>query len=67
VAAQAKLLRFLEERTFYRIGGTKKAHINTRVVSATNKDLNKMIEKDLFRKDLYFRLGVVKVQIPSFE
>ena len=65
VAAQAKLLRFLEERTFYRIGGTKKVHINTRVVSATNKDLNKMIEKDLFRKDLYFRLGVVKVQIPS--
>ncbi len=65
MAAQAKLLRFLEESTFYRIGSTKKVHIKTRVVSATNKDLDEMIEKDLFRKDLYFRLGVVKVQIPS--
>ena len=40
-------------------------HIQTRVVSATNKDLESMIERDLFRKDLYFRLGVIKVQIPS--
>ena len=63
--AQAKLLRFLEEGEFYRIGGTKKLQVKTRVVSATNKDLDKMIEKDLFRKDLYFRLGVIKVQLPS--
>ena len=64
-AAQAKLLRFLEEGTFYRIGGTKKIHIQTRVVSATNKNLATMIEGEQFRKDLYFRLGVVKVTIPS--
>jgi len=63
--AQAKLLRFLEEGEFYRVGGTKKIHIPTRVVSATNKDLEGMIEKGLFRNDLYFRLGVVKVQVPS--
>ena len=63
--AQAKLLRFLEEGEFYRIGGTKKLQVQTRVVSATNKDLDKMIEKDLFRNDLYFRLGVIKVQVPS--
>jgi len=63
--AQAKLLRFLEEGEFYKVGGTKKRHIQTRVVSATNKDLDRMIEKDRFRKDLYFRLGVIKVQIPS--
>ena len=63
--AQSKLLRFLEEGEFYRIGGTKKLQIQTRVVSATNKDLESMIEKDLFRKDLYFRLGVIKVQVPS--
>jgi len=63
--AQAKLLRFLEEGEFYRIGGTKKLQVQTRVVSATNKDLGSMIEKDLFRKDLYFRLGVIKVQVPS--
>jgi len=63
--AQAKLLRFLELGEFYRVGGTKKLHIDTRVISATNKDLNKMIEDGLFRKDLYFRLGVIKVKAPS--
>lgn len=63
--AQAKLLRFLEAGEFYRIGGTKKLHVQTRVVSATNKDIDNMIEKNLLRKDLYFRLGVIKVQVPS--
>ncbi len=63
--AQAKLLRFLEEGEFYKVGGTKKQQVQTRVVSATNKDLDRMIEKDQFRKDLYFRLGVIKVQVPS--
>ena len=63
--AQAKLLRFLEEGEFYKVGGTKKRQIQTRIVSATNKDLDRMIEKDRFRKDLYFRLGVIKVQVPS--
>ncbi|UCH22269.1 MAG: sigma-54-dependent Fis family transcriptional regulator [Deltaproteobacteria bacterium] len=63
--AQAKLLRFLEAGEFYRLGGTKKLHIKTRVVSATNKEINEMIDQALFRKDLYFRLGVISVQIPS--
>ncbi|HUV78629.1 MAG TPA: sigma-54 dependent transcriptional regulator [Desulfobacterales bacterium] len=63
--AQAKLLRFLEMGEFYRVGGTKKLQIETRIVSATNKDLDSMIEKGLFRKDLYFRVGVIKVQAPS--
>ena len=63
--AQAKLLRFLETGEFYRVGGTKKLQIETRIVSATNKDLDSMIENGLFRKDLYFRLGVIKVQAPS--
>jgi len=63
--AQAKLLRFLETGEFYKVGGTKKSSIKTRVVSATNKDIEKMLEKDLFRKDLYFRLGVINAQIPS--
>jgi len=63
--AQAKLLRFLELGEFYRVGGTKKLHINTRVVSATNKDLDQMIEDGRFRRDLYFRLGVIKVKAPS--
>ena len=63
--AQAKLLRFLEEGEFYRVGSTKKIQIQTRVISATNKDIDSMIEEGLFRKDLYFRIGVVKVQVPS--
>ena len=63
--AQAKLLRFLEQGEFYRVGGTKKHHIQTRVVSATNKNVEEMINDDRFRSDLYFRLGVIRVEIPS--
>jgi DNA-binding NtrC family response regulator len=63
--AQAKLLRFLEQSEFYRVGGTRKIHINTRVVSATNKNIDRLIDLGQFRKDLYFRLGVIKVQVPS--
>jgi DNA-binding NtrC family response regulator len=63
--AQAKLLRFLELGEFYRVGGTKKMHIKTRVISATNKDIDKMIQAGTFRKDLFFRLGVIKVQVPA--
>jgi DNA-binding NtrC family response regulator len=63
--AQAKLLRFLEEGDYTRVGGTKKHHVLTRVVSATNKDLSALIEKGLFREDLYYRLAVAKVEIPS--
>ncbi|MCP4716696.1 MAG: sigma-54-dependent Fis family transcriptional regulator [Deltaproteobacteria bacterium] len=65
LAAQAKLLRFLEEGEFYRVGSTKKINVATRVVSATNKDLGAMVEENRFRKDLIFRLGVIKLQIPS--
>lgn len=64
-AGQAKLLRFLESGEFYKVGGTKKHLVKTRVVSATNKDLNRLILEEKFRKDLYFRLCVVKADIPS--
>jgi len=63
--AQAKLLRFLEDGQFYRVGGTRQRKVQTRVVSATNKDLEDMVEEGHFRKDLYFRLGVVRVAVPS--
>ena len=65
--AQAKLLRFLEEGEYYRVGGTKKLTTRTRVVSATNKDLLKMVDDGKFRKDLYFRLAVIKLELPSLD
>ncbi len=65
LAGQAKLLRFLENGEFYKVGGTKKYKIATRVVSATNKDLDLLVEQEKFRKDLYFRLCVVTAKIPS--
>lgn len=63
--SQAKLLRFIEEGEFYRVGGTKKITVRTRVVSATNRDLQKEVDAGNFRRDLYYRLAVVKVRVPS--
>jgi DNA-binding NtrC family response regulator len=63
--AQAKLLRFLENGEFFRIGGTKKQVVQTRIVSATNKDLNQLIQAGRFRKDLFFRLNVIQLKVPS--
>lgn len=63
--AQAKLLRFLEEGEFYRLGETNLVRVNTRVIAATNKDLDRMMADGSFRKDLYFRLAVVVVHLPS--
>lgn len=63
--AQAKLLRFLEGGEFYKVGGTKKLLVQTRIVSATNKNLPQMIAEGGFREDLYYRLAVVKLVIPS--
>ncbi len=62
---QAKLLRVIQEGEFYRVGGIKPFKINIRVISATNQNLEKMIEKNLFRKDLYYRLNVFPINIPS--
>jgi len=63
--AQAKLLRFLEAGEYYRVGGTKKLHLQARLVSATNKDLDTLMEENQFRKDLYFRLATIRVHVPS--
>ncbi|MFY9398921.1 MAG: sigma-54 dependent transcriptional regulator [Desulfomonilia bacterium] len=63
--AQAKLLRFLESGEFYRVGSAQKRRIRTRIVSATNKDLGAMMNEGAFRHDLYFRLSVVTVRMPS--
>jgi len=63
--AQAKLLRFLEDNEYYRVGSTKKRQVQTRVISATNMDLIEMIEKGRFREDLFYRLAVIRIEVPS--
>jgi len=62
---QAKLLRFLEDRSFRRIGGSRLFTVDVRIISATNKDLQKSIEGKTFRNDLYYRLQVIPIFLPS--
>ena len=64
LSAQAKLLRVLEDRKFSRVGGTREIEVSSRILAATNIDLEKAIEKNRFRKDLFFRLNVVKIEVP---
>lgn len=61
---QAKILRILEEQTFERLGGTVPIKVNVRLISATNRDIRKLIETGRFREDLYFRLKVVEICLP---
>jgi DNA-binding NtrC family response regulator len=64
LAFQAKLLRFLEEKSFRRVGGVKDVHPDVRIVAATNQDLATAIEKKGFREDLFYRLAVVHIVVP---
>jgi DNA-binding NtrC family response regulator len=64
MALQAKLLRFLQEKTFERLGGNKQLTVDVRVIAATNVDLKEAIAKKRFREDLYYRLSVFPIQVP---
>src|SRR6185295_6777837 len=64
ISVQAKVLRVIEEQAFERIGGLETIHVNTRVVTATNRNLQDLVAKREFREDLFFRLSVFPIHIP---
>jgi DNA-binding NtrC family response regulator len=64
LTTQAKILRFLEEKEFNRVGGSKTIKVDVRLITATNRDLSQLIKKGNFREDLYYRINVVPIVIP---
>lgn len=67
LSAQAKVLRALQENKITRVGGDKEINVKVRVIAATNKDLKKEIEENRFREDLYHRLSVILIKVPSLQ
>jgi len=62
---QAKLLRVMQDREFMRLGGTKTIRVDARIIAATNTDLEELIQHKKFREDLFYRLNVIKIELPS--
>ena len=61
---QAKLLRFLEEKAFRRVGGTEDLRVDVRIIAATNRDMRSLVQEGTFREDLYYRLNIFPVTLP---
>jgi DNA-binding NtrC family response regulator len=66
-ALQVKLLRVLQEQKFERVGGTKTIHVDLRIIAATNRNLTTAINNEIFREDLYYRLNVIPIKVPSLK
>ena len=67
LALQAKVLRVLQSGTFHRLGSNKEISVDVRIITATNKDLEKMVREEKFREDLYFRINVVRIHLPALK
>ncbi len=67
LSLQAKLLRVLEDREFYPLGSRRTQKVDVRILSATNQDLKDLVEKRLFREDLYYRLNVFRIRLPNLK
>ena len=67
LATQTKLLRVLQEREFERVGGTQLIKVDIRIIAASNEDLTALIKEGKFREDLYYRLKVIEIPVPSLE
>lgn len=61
---QVKLLRVLQERKYYRLGGSKEISVDVRVITSTNRDLEKLVSDEKFREDLYYRINVARIELP---
>ena len=64
---QAKILRVIQEKELFRVGSSTPVPVDIRIISATNKDIKKLVEAGIFRQDLYFRLNVIAVKLPTLE
>jgi transcriptional regulator with PAS, ATPase and Fis domain len=60
-----KILKVIQDKTFNRVGGTKTIKVDFRLITATNRDLKKLIDEKKFREDLFYRLNVINIHIPS--
>ena len=65
LSMQGKLLRVLQDKKIKKVGGEKYIPLNVRIISATNRDLSELIEKELFREDLFYRINVIEIKLPT--
>ncbi len=65
ISLQVKMLRVLQEKHFYRVGGNEKIAVDVRILAATNRDIEKEVREGRFREDLYYRLNVIPIQVPA--